>query len=454
MSQNDIFKDQLRSAFSDFEAPVPQDGWERIEQELNAVARTRIIRRNWYIGSVAAVAAILLGSLFFLKAPETMEQDRSALVEVSVPEKAESIEKQDASQHERTPAKGKGGKVEKRQLPSGRVGTLFAKRAESGEHETSTSKKIAEQNPEKAAVAEKEDETGVVLEKDLARQGEKREHPDREEMDRLIREFADAGDADIFNDPGSKGKKGSPVMLALNGKGGLTSSRKTVNSPMTLRSAGANFSKDFNSDAYLGNSGKNNLSAGYENMAPVNTRNIVDNVAEMEHAQPVSVSITVSKSIIDRISVETGLVYTYLFSRAKNTNIDFQNQETQHFHYLGIPVNFNYNFLNIGRLGLFTSLGGMVEKDIYGEFRSSGQSVASELNSASRSVTTTKISQKNPQFSVNAGIGLSYPVYKGLNLYGKIGGSYYFDARNYEYKTIYSDKKIILDLNAGIRFDF
>ena len=60
---------------------------------------------------------------------------------------------------------------------------------------------------------------------------------------------------------------------------------------------------------------------------------------------------------------------------------------------------------------------------------------------------------ENPQISVNAGVGAFYPIYGGFNLYGKIGGSYYFDAKNAE-KTIYSDKKIVLDLNAGIRFDF
>jgi hypothetical protein len=96
----------------------------------------------------------------------------------------------------------------------------------------------------------------------------------------------------------------------------------------------------------------------------------------------------------------------------------------------------------------------MVEKDVYGEFRSTGQSVSSELNSTSQGMITTKISQKNPQVSVSAGVGMFYPIYGGFNLYGKVGGAYYFDARNSEYKTIYTDKKIVFDLNAGVRFDF
>ena len=96
----------------------------------------------------------------------------------------------------------------------------------------------------------------------------------------------------------------------------------------------------------------------------------------------------------------------------------------------------------------------MIEKDIYGDYRSMGESVSDELGTEAREMITKKISQKNPQFSVNAGFGASYPLYKGMSLYGRFGGTYYFDAKNYEHKTIYSDKKIMLDLNVGVRFDF
>ena len=280
--------------------------------------------------------------------------------------------------------------------------------------------------------------------------------PDQDEIDRLIREFENAGNTAVFG-VALEERKSKPLMLALNAKGGLASSQKiVVNSPMTLRSASVEkLDNNLNDNYFYSNTGKNStLPEGYENVAALNTRSVADNVAEMEHDQPISFGITISKTIIDKLSVETGIVYTYLFSRAKNTSVDFQNQETQHFHYLGIPVNFNYNFLNFGKLGLFASVGGMVEKDVYGEFRSSGQGVSTELNSISKGVIATKISQKNPQFSVNAGVGAFYPIYGGFNLYGKVGGSYYFDAKNNNYKTIYSDRKIVFDLNAGIRFDF
>ena len=99
----------------------------------------------------------------------------------------------------------------------------------------------------------------------------------------------------------------------------------------------------------------------------------------------------------------------------------------------------------------------MIEKDVSGEFRKmkEGQTAANFNNASegSEEQEITKISQHNPQISVNAGVGLSYPIYDRLRLYGKVGGAYYFDAKN-EYKTIYSDRKIVMDLNVGLRYEF
>jgi hypothetical protein len=95
----------------------------------------------------------------------------------------------------------------------------------------------------------------------------------------------------------------------------------------------------------------------------------------------------------------------------------------------------------------------MLEKDIYGEYRKLGVGESADFNSSAQEEEMTKISQRNPQISVNAGVGLSYPLIQNLRVYGKAGGAYYFDAGN-QYKTIYSDRKIVMDLNIGLRYEF
>lgn len=453
MNKEDIFKEKLKSVFNDFEAPVPLDGWENMEQSLNAAARAKIVRRNWYIGSAAATLAILIGSLFFLRSPKSLEQEIPTLTEATVPDQSESAEKQDI-QTAKTEQAVKIGESGQSKQPRQKQEILIAKQTERKETTKPIFSETIEQTDEIRAIAQQSEQAKeFVIEDKSTKQEDEGTKMSQDEIDRLIQEFANAGNTELFSGFDEKEKR-SPIMLALNGKGGLSSSQKIANAPMTLRSAGSEKSDEAPGDSYfLGNSGKNDLTAGYDKMTPLTSLNAANNVAELEHAQPFSVGITVSKNIIDRLSIETGLVYTYLHSKAKNTSSDFQNKETQHFHYLGIPLNFNYELLNFGGLGVYASLGGMAEKDISGEHRNAGEMVSSELNTSAQGVVTRKISQKNPQFSVNAGLGVTYPIYGGFNLYGKVGGSYYFDAKN-DYKTIYSDKKIVLDLNAGIRFDF
>jgi len=185
----------------------------------------------------------------------------------------------------------------------------------------------------------------------------------------------------------------------------------------------------------------------------LSTIDLTDNISEMEHQQPISFGIVVSKSISDRISLETGLLYTFLSSKAKNTALEFKSNETQRLHYIGIPVNVNYRLFSINKLDMFVTLGGVFEKDIYGKYEYVDKTIVDGMNSESENMVSVNIRQKRPQLSVNTGVGINYPIYNNFSIYGKMGGAYYFDANN-KYKTIYSDKKIVLDMNVGIKFDF
>jgi hypothetical protein len=226
-----------------------------------------------------------------------------------------------------------------------------------------------------------------------------------------------------------------PLLLALGGRGGLHSYQQVVNTPMTLRSASP--AHDIPEDASLP------LFA---------TQKVADNVSQMEHNQPISFGITLSKELIDGLSIESGLVYSYLYSKVRNASSSLDERESQHLHYIGVPLSVNYTVFSFNKLNLYASVGGMIEKDVCGnrkklseeETIGNGQSLKREVE---------PISQRNPQLSLNVGVGLSYPLYNRLRLYGKIGGAYYFDADN-EYKTIYSDQKIMLDLNVGLRYEF
>ncbi len=430
MNEDNNIRQQFQSKLNNFEARVPEDGWVRLEESLIAASKLKRLRSRWYIGSAAAVRALLIGSLLFF--PTSIE-DPSPIItqQKTIPQTEEHKKSEKQKAKHKVPAQY-AHKNKKKAVSGIRQNTekendlIFA----SGESP-------AKLNP----VEKSSSEIERTSEKDQSSPQKQEKEISQAEKDRLIEEFAQAGKKDMLLaalETGAKTKNRN-TGIGITGGGGLLSSERTVNAPMTLRSASAN-PKD-----------KEHYSSPPKQLDL--TSNPADNIAEMEHAQPVSLGITVSKVVFDNLSVETGLVYTYLYSKTKNTNINSDTKETLHIHYLGIPVNVNYYFLSIHKLDIYASLGGMIEKDIHGEFRRNRNSEVKELNSSSSKQETISVKQDNPQLSINAGFGLSYPIYKNLNLYGKIGGAYYFETNN-PYKTIYSEQKIMLDLNLGLRVEF
>jgi hypothetical protein len=182
---------------------------------------------------------------------------------------------------------------------------------------------------------------------------------------------------------------------------------------------------------------------------------------KLQHRQPVSFGLNINKGLTSNLSVETGLIYTYLSSGITSASM-FDIRETQTFHYLGVPLSLNYTFYRLGKMDLYLSAGGMVQKDISGKYESSmgfskmdieDRDLAHQLYHGEPYFIRKSIRQSKPQLSTHLKLGTAYPIYNKLYLYGTVGGAYYFDAHN-RYRTIFSDRKTQFDLNLGIKFDF
>lgn len=194
-----------------------------------------------------------------------------------------------------------------------------------------------------------------------------------------------------------------------------------------------------------------------------------DMIIDLEHNQPISFGFMINKQLSSKLSIETGLTYTYLSSRFRSKADNDVSGKTN-FHYLGVPVNLNYNVLQLGKANVYVSVGGTIEKDIQGRLKwsvknehvtglesglaSNENKDAIQSDDASYLLSErTNIHQDKLQFSAQMAVGASYPLYEKLYVYGTVGGAYYFDANN-EYPTIYSDKKFQLDLNLGLKWKF
>lgn len=420
MNSEEKIRKQFQSKFNDFMVPAPADGWTRLEESLNktAVARKMFNRRRWqYAGSAAAILVLIVGGLFYMNRPEVVEDSLlsdAAPSSIDVVTETETVPQIDVEVAERR---------------------LFAGRNVSSE-------------PVKSIVPAVKSIDPSLMMTDYIEQEVIQDEAGLEEINSNLAVSEDytltdesiliGGDHSLLYADYNVGGGEEDYVLSFAGKGGLTSFHQTVNSPMTLRSAAVS-----NDAQSVEESDKMLLQAN----------NFRDNIAEMEHDQPISFGVTISKSIAHNLSIETGLIYSYLYSKSKNTSDAVQNKQTQSLHYIGVPLNLNYHLFSVKDLNVYVSLGGMIEKDIYGKFREEGEGQSLDDQNKSEVLIDENISQKNPQLSVNTGLGLSYPIYRDLKLYGKIGGAYYFDAKN-DYKTIYSDRKIVMDLSLGIRYEF
>ena len=426
MNENDQIKDFLRSKLDNYEVPVADNIWQRIDDTLSRSARMRVIRRRWILSGAAAVLAIVIGSTYLLKSPSKnpsiLMTDKKAMTE-NIPAASTNAEQNtqnksisiDKKEVQPLIVSTEMKKPNKNHTKKPFLRSQHFKNEENIKLETYLINSIEKETEEKLLATDSEDKT------------------DNDEMFYEIEQIAAQNYLTL-----AESKEEKPLTLALNTKGGLTSTNRTMNSPVTLRSA-----------EVAHNFAKSNFILASQELSD----DASDNVSQMTHSQPVSVGLTISKPLTEKLSLESGLVYTYLYSKAKNTSNIYRKKETQQLHYLGIPLNFNYNLVSFGNADLYFSLGGMIEKDVYGKYNYLDNRILNELNSESEVKVSERIRQPNPQLSINAGVGISYPVWNNLYLYGKIGGGYYFDADN-KWSTIYSDEKIILDLNIGVRIGF
>lgn len=431
---NDIRR-AFQAKLEGYQPPLAADGWERIEHSLNqANASRRVMRRRWYAGTAAALLLLLLGSIFFLRDPMTLPETMVT----------KSNRPQPESRYAPDYPKSAASTVTEEQQTFGSPKRAIARSTFTGRGQGETL--LVGRNSSAAMLSQWMEQEGIDASRQLTGNWSALRSLLRQSAVERAGQFDKKGeelitvsgnDDQLFAAYDGFSTGDEPLIVGLSGKGGLSSFKQSVNTPMTLRSAA------IPTDNYYAEGGKQMLAGTLAS----------DNYSEMEHDQPVSFGLTLSKQISDKLSVESGLTYSYLSSRVRNANANFRVEETQKIHYLGIPVNLNYTLFTFNNFNIYASLGGMLEKDIYGEYRKLGVGESADFNSSAQEEEMTKISQRNPQISVNAGVGLSYPLIQNLRVYGKAGGAYYFDAGN-QYKTIYSDRKIVMDLNIGLRYEF
>ncbi len=168
---------------------------------------------------------------------------------------------------------------------------------------------------------------------------------------------------------------------------------------------------------------------------------------DIHHKTPIGVSISISRYLNNRFSLQTGLTYSYLRSEW-STNNTYHVENEQRLHFIGIPLSLTYKIAEWNRFMFYASVGGMAEVNVAGKRRMKLFSDEVEIAKQSESIR-----MKEWLWSVNARAGVSYPIIRFVSAFAEVGVSYYFDNGS-EIETIHSEKPFNTSLQFGFRFGF
>lgn len=203
-------------------------------------------------------------------------------------------------------------------------------------------------------------------------------------------------------------------------------------------------------------SGSQNMSMAsamnmYEVPMSVNINNYRNSVnfekEDYNHKFPVNVALVVRYEFLDRLSVSSGLNYSYLESSAENVE-KFTYSLTQRVNYLGIPVALNYDFLKLNRFSMYGLVGGMVEFNV-----GATNEIKSYSNGKLVSTQKDKINIGNALFSVQCGVGAKYDIIDMFGIFIEPGVNYVFN--NMSQPITYKTKTPLqFNLRVGLSVDF
>ncbi len=421
--ENDrTFEDLFREKLSNYEIDVPSDLWQSIEGRL---PRRNVVpfRRKVMYSSVAAVLLLLLGitgSIYIL------EEEDDVVKAVSSVEKETSVK-----QHFL--------KDEVQELFDNRYEGVADAAARSFKENTAQNfavQTVAIAEPKMAEIAALSDEKSVdAVEKEVLAENPE-EKPEVEKTSETNKQRLPQGYVSSTREKGVANRTVKEQVKA-----------KSKNSGWTFGVGAGGFAGrhgDAVNDYRLQSQRYLDMQIAMLNAASYNS-NTSPAKTDIKHHIPVSFGLTVSRHLNDRFAIQSGLTYTFLTSDW-TTNGTYRGDTRQRLHFLGIPLSVIYNIAEWNRLKFYVSAGAMTEVNLAGK-------VHTELYGGDEFIQAFDEDRRMKEWlwSVNARLGLNYPLVGALAVYGEVGADYYFDNGS-SIETIRSERPFNVSLQFGLRF--
>lgn len=169
------------------------------------------------------------------------------------------------------------------------------------------------------------------------------------------------------------------------------------------------------------------------------------------HKMPVKLGLTARYAFTNLLGIESGLTYSLLQSdikRGSESTTGAWSNSDQTLHYLGVPLNLTFNFLNSRYVDVYASAGGMMEFGVKGSIKTTDH-----LHNSMTSTHQNAITPKGLLWSVNATAGVQVNVLPSLGIYVEPGMSHHFK-NDRQPRSSYTDKPTNFALGFGLRYTF
>lgn len=419
--KEDRLKD-IRDKMSDYEAEVPQDLWSAIDSAVGRRQQKKLwIRAGRYAAAAVVVAAIGLG-IYILQPDSTLvvhsESNPNTRAQASA-NNAPAVTSADAD-----PGNNSAAEIRASEFEHTPYATLAEAKPVIVEVVEGTSSMLIKSDDESLNVhpVDSNESASEAFTHSLP--------PISHEVkqDKTVSYNSRQRDRQQQQEAYDSGRLAASIYTTA-GTGGTSMQRYTSFGLMGIDPGDANW-KD---DPYMG-------------MLVTNKGHLADR--RVRHRLPVHAGASIAYRINDRVSVETGIAYSYLSADIHEGSDSYYFAGEQSLHYVGIPVGVRIRAMSWKNFDIYVGAGFEADKCVSGTLKKSYV-----INGQTRDDGHESISIRPLQWSVNAGAGVQYNFSSMVGIYAEPGLSYYFDNGS-NIETIYSEKPLNFNLNIGLRVSF